>query len=555
MISALAWMPRGKAKAVPTKYEPTEEEMEELRKAAGELEKEGDDEEEWEDMSDDGSEEEHSAAVTKARKAARAAAAGGDDLAEYNLEDYDKEPGDAVGIFGKGLSHFEDNTEDPYITLPDAADDSEEEDDNIIRPTDSIILACHSEEDGHTLEVYVFDYQQGSLFVHHDLMLNAFPLCVEWLDTARKDGTSGSFAALGTMDTAIEVWDLDCIDSLLPAAVLGGEDTAAPEGVAAAVPKGKKKKKKEPKRPLREGSHRDAVLGLSWNRLQRHVLASASADKSVKIWDVPRERCLHSLTHHAGKVQALQWHPTEAAALLSGGFDRRAAVVDVRATAADWRAAARWELAADVECVAWDPHGAGGHLFLVSTDDGTVTCHDARRAGAAPVFTIGAHAEAATGMSLNARVPGLLATCSLDKTVRDPPPPLSHTVQRACLPSLPLSYAVSHSVCFCHSLSLSFSLSLSLSLCLSLFLSPTLSLSLALALALSPPLLFLALTPPPPSPLSLCPLPPAPTPSPSLSPSRIRNRGALPGGASYGAQLETLQHSACGAPTARRGRG
>ena len=37
--------------------------------------------------------------------------------------------------------------------------------------------------------------------------------------------------------------------------------------------------------------------------------------------------------------------------------------------------------------------GAGGHLFLVSTDDGTVTCHDARRAGAAPVFTIGAHAE------------------------------------------------------------------------------------------------------------------------------------------------------------------
>jgi periodic tryptophan protein 1 len=443
MISALAWMPRGKAKPVPTKYEPTEEEMEELRKAADELEKEGDDDE-WEDMSDDGSEKEQVAAVTKARKAARAVATGDDDLAEYNLDDYDKEPGDTVGIFGKGLSHFEDNTEDPYITLPDAADDSEEEDDNIIRPTDSIILACHSEEDGHTLEVYVFDYQQGSLFVHHDLMLNAFPLCVEWLDTARKDGIAGSFAALGTMDSAIEVWDLDCIDSLVPAAVLGGEDTAAPaEGVAAAIPKGKKKKKKEPKRPLREGSHRDAVLGLSWNRLQRHVLASASADKSVKIWDVPHERCLHSLTHHAGKVQALQWHPTEAAVLLSGGFDRRAAVVDVRAAAADWRAAARWELAADVECVAWDPHGAGGHLFLVSTDDGAVACFDARRAGAAAVFTIGAHAEAATGMSLNARVPGLLATCSLDKTVGPcPPPALSLSPSSPHYPSPSLSHSL-----------------------------------------------------------------------------------------------------------------
>lgn len=36
--------------------------------------------------------------------------------------------------------------------------------------------------------------------------------------------------------------------------------------------------------------------------LQRHVLASASADKTVKIWDVPRASCLHTLTHHTDKV-------------------------------------------------------------------------------------------------------------------------------------------------------------------------------------------------------------------------------------------------------------
>jgi periodic tryptophan protein 1 len=40
--------------------------------------------------------------------------------------------------------------------------------------------------------------------------------------------------------------------------------------------------------------------------LQRHVIASASADKTVKIWDVPQEKCLHTLTHHTDKVQALQ---------------------------------------------------------------------------------------------------------------------------------------------------------------------------------------------------------------------------------------------------------
>jgi periodic tryptophan protein 1 len=120
---------------------------------------------------------------------------------------------------------------------------------------------------------------------------------------------------------------------------------------------------------------------------------------------------------HTDKVQDVAWCPGQSNILLSGGFDQRVTVADVRSGAA----LVRCRTGADVECVAWDPSGA--HGFLASSEDGYVAYFDGRKVEeegkkAKPMWRVRAHRKATTGLALAGGVPGLMATCSTDKTVK-----------------------------------------------------------------------------------------------------------------------------------------
>lgn len=47
----------------------------------------------------------------------------------------------------------------------------------------------------------------------------------------------------------------------------------------------------------------------------------------VQVWDMARQAVEHTFTHHTNKVQAVAWNPVETPVLLTGGFDRLAALV------------------------------------------------------------------------------------------------------------------------------------------------------------------------------------------------------------------------------------
>ena len=285
------------------------------------------------------------------------------------------------------------------------------------------MVAAKVEDEVAYLEIYVYEDEADNLYVHHDVMLPAIPLCVEWLDIAvgttasgqaRDQSTKSNFVAVGTFDPDIEIWDLDTVDSMYPNAILGqgGSDDQQP------LDPSKKPKKRKKSRKPNDSYHVDAVLSLAANRYHRSLLASSSADKTTKLWDLRTTQCAKSYTYHTDKVCSIAWHPRETTVLLSGSYDRTAVAADMRAPGAQ---VPRWGVESDVETVKWDPHDP--NYFYITTEAGMIHYHDSRITPASaeasnPVWKLQAHDASVSSFDVNPVIPGFLATGSTDKDVK-----------------------------------------------------------------------------------------------------------------------------------------
>lgn len=323
-------------------------------------------------------------------------------------------------MFGNAssLAYHQSNADDPYITLQEGEDDDEEREELQILSTDNMMVAAKVEDEVAHLEIYVYEDEADNLYVHHDIMLPAIPLCVEWIDLPVGDPMAqtekGNHVAVGTFDPDIEIWDLDTIDRMYPNAILGrGEDDLKAE-----AGQEKKKKKRKKSKKANDQHHVDAVLSLAANRNHRNLLASSSADKTVKLWDLTTTKCAKSYSFHTDKVCSIAWNPNESTNLLSGSYDRTVVIADMRAPNA---VVPRWGVESDVETVTWDPHDP--NFFYVTTENGIIHYHDTRNApttpeSSNPVWTLQAHDQSISAFDVNPVVPGFLATGSTDKEVK-----------------------------------------------------------------------------------------------------------------------------------------
>ncbi|KAH6785900.1 hypothetical protein C2S51_038355 [Perilla frutescens var. frutescens] len=131
MIAAISWVPKGVSKSAHTaKAPPSKEEIEKIKSNVLEIR------------------------LDELRSASKSVKPETDSLTEVkelDMDNYDEED-DGVELFGSGLSnlYYPSNNMDPY--LKDGDEDSEEEEDIIIKTEDGVIVCARNEDDVSHLE-------------------------------------------------------------------------------------------------------------------------------------------------------------------------------------------------------------------------------------------------------------------------------------------------------------------------------------------------------------------------------------------------------------------
>ncbi|XP_017866248.1 PREDICTED: periodic tryptophan protein 1 homolog [Drosophila arizonae] len=375
-VPALCFVPRGVTKERPEKIVLTQSELARIIGETRDQLHEGDD-----DNDDDDDEDEEDMDVDREDVAANNGHSQDD---EFDFDNYENEENSTVTNIA--------NVADEQV--PDEDEDSEAEDE-VIKPTDNLVLVGHVQDDAASMEVWVFNQEEQALYTHHDFLLPSFPLCIEWMNHDAGSDKPGNMCAIGCMDPVITIWDLDIQDSIEPTFKLGS--------------KGNRKKQKE------QYGHTDAVLDLSWNPQFEHILASGSVDRTLILWDMDEGQPHTTITAFEEKVQSIEFHPEEAQSILTGCSDGLVRLFDCRDADNVDSAFVKWQISGEVEKVLWHPTET--NYFIIGTNDGSLHYADKRQPKKL-LWSVKAHNEEISGVCFNKEMPNLLTSTSTEGTLK-----------------------------------------------------------------------------------------------------------------------------------------
>lgn len=135
--------------------------------------------------------------------------------------------------------------------------------------------------------------------------------------------------------------------------------------------------------------HTDVVDRVTWHSSAPQLLASASSDKSARVWDVRSKKGIATITTKGQNINAA-WSP-DGKSLCLGDKEDRLAFVDT----ATWKVRHEEQLRCEVNEFAYSP---SGDLLFVCCGGGQVAIFDA--ASMARILTLQAHPSQASCLSI-----------------------------------------------------------------------------------------------------------------------------------------------------------
>lgn len=271
----------------------------------------------------------------------------------FDLKDYDNED-----LHPNEQFFMVTNTDEKFIE-----EEQEDIDARILEDVDRIVISGMNTDDFASINFCLYDSSTCGLETNHLIPIPSFPLSFEIIASQEKE----PLLAVGSFDPTIDIWNLRNINQFTPLVSLDSQAS---------------------------------VLSLSHSKHLRQLLASGDSEKAVKIWDLNEESVLQTFSHHKGNVQVVSWHPTDPSLLLSGSFDKKVAILDVR----EPKPSAKVKLDSDVECAIW-----GQDFIVASTEEGYITLYDIK--ADKKLWNIKSHKKPCSSLVLEQK---LLVSCGLD---------------------------------------------------------------------------------------------------------------------------------------------